>query len=173
MATRSRRLTGLLGAALMVSGPALASAQYSARYSTDPYAYPVRGQSAQQQQSDRGQCSGWALQQSGFDPANPGRAMAPAPRYQEPTASPIRGAAGGAALGAVGGAIGGDAGKGAAIGAGVGFLFGGMRQARQMEEQQRAQQQYEMQQDSMLSQGKSNYDRAFTACMAGRGYTAH
>jgi type II secretory pathway pseudopilin PulG len=171
MTARSRRLARLLCGALVLCAPALGSAQYSARYSAQSYVYPERGQSAQQQEFDRGQCYSWAVQQSGFDPANPQVASAPPPSYQQPTASPLRGAAGGAALGAVGGAIGGDAGKGAAIGAGVGFLFGGMRRMRQEEEQQQAQQQYEMQQDSMLSQGKSNYDRAFAACMAGRGYT--
>ena len=43
--------------------PALAPAQ--------PYVYPARGQSAQQQEFDRGQCYSWAVQQTGFDPANP------------------------------------------------------------------------------------------------------
>jgi len=171
MTSPSRRLARLLCGVLVVGAPALASAQYSARYSAQPYVYPERGQSPQQQEFDRGQCYSWAVQQSGFDPANPQVAMGPPPQYQEPTAGPFRGAAGGAALGAIGGAIGGDAGKGAAIGAGVGFLFGGMRRMRQEEEQQQMQQQYAMQQDSMLSQGKGNYDRAFAACMAGRGYT--
>jgi len=82
----------------------------------------------------------------------------------------FRGAAGGAALGAVGGAIGGDAGKGAAIGAAVGGLFGGMRRLRAQEEQQQAQASYAAQQQGALAQGHANYNRAFSACMAGRGY---
>src|SRR5215472_10189243 len=40
-------------------------------YSTQPYIYPARGQSPQQEESDKGQCYGWAVQQTGFDPANP------------------------------------------------------------------------------------------------------
>lgn len=171
MTTRSSRLASLLCVALVTCAPALGHAQYSARYTTQPYVYPDRGQSPQQQELDRGQCHSWAVQQTGFDPANPRVAMAPPPPSHEPTASPIRGAVGGAALGAAGGAIAGDAGKGAAIGAGVGLLFGGMRRARQVEEQQYAQQQYEMQQDNALAQAKGNYDRAFGACMGGRGYT--
>jgi len=171
MTAQSRHLAWLLCGALVVGAPGLAGAQYSARYSVQPYVYPERGQSAQQQEFDRGQCYSWAVEQSGFDPVNPQVAAGPRPQYQEPTAGPLRGAAGGAALGAVGGAIGGSPGTGAAVGAGVGFLFGGMRRARQEEEQRQIQQQYEMQQDSMLGQGKANYDRAFAACMVGRGYT--
>jgi len=136
------------------------------------YVYPDRGQSPQQQEFDRGQCYSWAVQQSGFDPANPQVAMsAPPPQNQAPQGGMVRGAAGGAALGAVGGAIGGNAGKGAAIGAGVGALFGGVRRMHQMEEEQQAQQNYQWQQQAAMSQGRSNYERAFRACMTGRGYT--
>jgi len=155
--------------------PALAAAQ--------PYIYPDKGQTPQQQESDKGQCYMWAVQQTGFDPANPQVAAAPPPpsyyqQPQQPQGGMFRGAAGGAALGAVGGAIGGDAGKGAAIGAGVGALFGGMRRMRWEEQQQQEQQQMRMQQQSYMAQqqgamasGRANYERAFGACMSGRGYT--
>ena len=146
----------------ILSGPALGQT----------YVYPSKGQSPQQQQKDQGECHGWATQQSGVNPA----AMAPPPAG--PTGQVARGAARGAAVGAVGGAIGGDAGKGAAIGAGVGAVFGGMRRMRYMEEQQQMQQQqqqqqqmYMAQQQNSMAQGRANYERAFGACMAGRGYT--
>src|SRR5262245_27235022 len=159
-----RLTTVLLGAIILAGMPGSVVAQ--------PYVYPDRGQSPQQQEFDRGQCYSWAVQQTGFDPANPQVAMsAPPPQPQAPQGGMFRGAAGGAALGAVGGAIGGDAGKGAAIGAGVGALFGGFRRSRQMEEEQQAQQNYQWQQQTAMSQGRSNYERAFRACMAGRGYT--
>jgi hypothetical protein len=143
----------------------------AATASAQTYVYPQRGQSPQQQEFDRGQCYSWAVQQSGFDPANPQVASAPPPVSGPPQGGMFRGAAGGAALGAVGGAIGGDAGKGAAIGAGVGALFGGFRRMRWQEEQQQQQQSYQMQQQSSLAQGHANYNRAFGACMGGRGYT--
>ena len=174
---RYRKRLGLfLCAVAICSIPVLAAAQ-------QPFIYPNQGQSPQQQESDKGQCYMWAVQQSGFDPANPQVAMAPPPppsygQQQAPQGGMFRGAAGGAALGAVGGAIGGDAGKGAAIGAGVGALFGLMRRARSMEEQQQQQQQmqaqqqgYMAQQQNAMSQGRSNYERAFGACMSARGYT--
>ena len=136
-----------------------------------PYIYPNRGQSAQQEEFDRGQCYSWAVQQSGFDPANPRVATPPPPAPGAPQGGLFRGAAGGAALGAIGGAIGGNAGEGAAIGAGVGALFGLMRRAEWVDQQQQQQQNYQAQQQWALNQGHSNYNRAFGACMAGRGYT--
>jgi outer membrane protein with glycine zipper len=149
------------------------------------YIYPARGQSPQQEESDKGQCYGWAVQQSGFNPANPQVVMPPPPpsyypQPQAPQGGLFRGAFGGAALGAVGGAIGGDAGKGAAIGAGVGGLFGMMRRHRYMEEEQQMQQEQMQQQQGYMSQeqnalarGRGNYNRAFSACMTARGYTVN
>jgi hypothetical protein len=153
---------------------------------TQPYIYPQRGQSPQQEESDKGQCYGWAVQQTGFDPANPRVAMSPAPpMYSPPPQQSLGGGAlegglGGAALGAVGGAIGGNAGEGAAIGAAVGGLFGMIRRARSNEEaqeqgqqQQQQQQAYMAQQQNAMARGRSNYNRAFSACMSGRGYTVN
>jgi len=140
-------------------------------WSQQPFIYPARGQSPQQQQFDQGECYSWAVQQSGFNPANPQVYAGPPPTPGAPQGGMLRGAAGGAAMGAVGGAIGGDAGKGAAIGAGVGGLFGLLRRARFREEQQQQQEAYATQQQSALAQGRSNYNRAFSVCMTGRGYT--
>jgi Glycine zipper len=163
MMMRVKRFAVLVCGATFFSSLALVTAQ--------PYIYPNQGQSPQQEQFDKGQCYSWAVQQSGFDPANPQVSMAPPPMQQAPQGGMFRGAAGGAAMGAIGGAIGGDAGEGAAIGAGVGALFGGLRRARAMREEEQMQQSYMMQQQSAMSQGRSNYERAFSACMAGRGYT--
>jgi hypothetical protein len=163
MIIRVKRLTALVCGATFFSSLTLAVAQ--------PYIYPNQGQSPQQEQFDKGQCYSWAVQQSGFDPANPQVAMAPPPMQQAPQGGMFRGSAGGAALGAIGGAIGGDAGEGAAIGAGVGALFGGLRRARYMRQEEQMQQSYAAQQQGALAHGRSNYERAFSACMAGRGYT--
>ncbi|HVG80492.1 MAG TPA: glycine zipper domain-containing protein [Patescibacteria group bacterium] len=137
-----------------------------------PFIYPNRGQTAKQEEFDRGQCYSWAVQQSGFDPANPRvAAAAPPPAPGAPQGGLFRGAAGGAALGAVGGAIGGNAGRGAAIGAAVGGLFGMMRRAEWVDQEQQQQASYQAQQQWSLNQGEGNYHRAFAACMSGRGYT--
>src|SRR6185312_4047492 len=92
------------------------------------YIYPKKGQSKQQQDKDKGTCTVWATDQTGFDPANPPPppAAPPPPEAPPPPTSSggirsepnaVRGAGRGAALGAIGGAIAGDAGKGAAAGA--------------------------------------------------------
>jgi hypothetical protein len=139
--------------------------------STQPYIYPVRGQSPQEQERDRGECYSWAVQQTGFDPSNPQVQTGPPPEAGPPQGGMFGGAAKGAAVGAIGGAIGGDAGKGAAIGAAAGAVFGGMRRRRWMEAEEYQQMSYKAQQQAALSEGRSNYNRAFGACMAGRGYT--
>jgi len=148
-------VSAVVGMALLVSSGAAQQA---------PVIYPAKGQSADQQNKDKGECHVWAVQQSGFDPA---QAQAPTPTQQGPTGERARGAAKGAAVGAVGGAIGGDAGKGAAAGAAAGTVVAGSRQ-RQARRQQDAQNQQTAQANS---QGLANYNKAVGACMQGRGYT--
>jgi hypothetical protein len=132
-----------------------------------PIFYPAKGQSPQKQSSDTAECQGWAKQNTGIDPvALAEHSSQPAPPPQQ--GGRVRGAAGGAAGGAVIGAIAGDAGKGAAIGAATGTVVGGSRQRRSnraaSEQQQAGQQQ--------TSQQLATFNRAVTACMTGRGYTA-
>ncbi len=145
------------------------------------FIYPTKGQNAQQQSRDKYECHAWAVQQTGFDPSNPQSAQpqrqAAAPQRQPRRGGLFRGAGRGAALGAVGGAIGGNAGKGAAIGAATGALFGGFRRRDQRRQEQHAQQQYQRQQQQMqqqqaqaANQRRSNYNRAMSACLSGRGY---
>jgi hypothetical protein len=69
--TRLKRLAVLVCGVTFGSSLILATAQ--------PYSSPNQGPSPQQEPSDKGQCDRWAVQQSGFDPANPQVAMAPPP----------------------------------------------------------------------------------------------
>ncbi len=112
------------------------------------YVYPQRGQSPQQQQGDEISCSDWATQQTGYRPSGSSSSSSGGIISNRT----LRGAARGAGIGAIGGAIGGDAGKGAGIGAAVGGITGGIRN-----------------QDEQARRG--DYDRAFAACMEGKGYT--
>ncbi len=127
------------------------------------FVYPKKGQAQEQFEKDQFECHKWAKGQTGVDPTKPQQAAAPPP---PPSGGVVRGAAGGAALGAIGGAIGGDAGKGAAIGAGVGAAAGGLRQRKQKQQAAAAQEQAQAQAQT----ASSNYDRAYGACLAGRGY---
>ena len=136
--------------------------------------YPAQGQSQEQANSDRGECYVWATQQTGFDPANPQVAGPPPPGSEAPEGGLVRGAARGAAVGAVGGAIiGGKAGKGAALGAATGGLVGGMRRRDQRARENQNRRNWEQQQQATVSNQQSNFNRAMTACMQGRGYTAN
>lgn len=151
------RITPILGA-LLVTG--VASAQ-------QPIIYPAKGQSADKQASDSGQCQAWAKQSTGVDPNAIAQQAANQQPAQQPQGGRVRGAAGGAAVGAAVGAIAGDAGKGAAAGAVGGTMVGGARQRRQAAAQSQQQQASQQQ----TSQAMSTFNRAFSACMTGRGYT--
>src|SRR5262249_8648004 len=133
----TREAALVLAVCLAIAIPVLALAQ-------QPYVYPMKGQTPEQQNRDQQECAGWAVQQTGYPPAY----------SQGPSrGGVVRGAAGGAALGAVGGAIAGDAGKGAAIGAATGGLIGGVRQHRR-----------NTQQANQAQQANDAYRRAYAAC---------
>jgi hypothetical protein len=137
----------------------------------DPIIYPNKGQSPEQQEKDKFECYTWAKGQTGFDPMQVPTATAPPPGQEAPQGGVVRGAAGGALVGVTAGAIAGDAGKGAAIGAASGALIGGMRRREQQRQQQHAEQQWEQEQAANYANQRNNYNRAYGACLEGRGYT--
>jgi hypothetical protein len=137
------RLTGwitVIGIGAALSGCASGPAQPHA------YAYPARGQSAEQQSRDTYECQIWAKQQTGFDPAMDTAKGA--------GVGAVIGALGGAAAGAAIGAAAGRPGTGAAIGAAAGGLGGAGVGA-----------------GYNYTKSREGYDQAFAACMSGRGYT--
>ena len=141
-------------------------------FAQEPFIYPQKGQSAEQQEKDKYECYSWAKGQTGFDPMQVPTATAPPPEQEAQKGGLVRGAARGAAVGAVAGEIANDdAGKGAAVGAASGALIGGMRRRDQQRQQQQEQQQWAEQQAANYAQQRSNYDRAYSACLEGRGYT--
>jgi predicted lipid-binding transport protein (Tim44 family) len=158
----SSKLVIVLVFAFFFTAPSLAS---------EFFIYPTKGQSKDQQSKDEYECHSWAVGQTNFDPSKPNQASSPPPQQRAERGGLVGGAARGAALGAIGGAIAGDAGKGAAIGAGTGGLFGGMRRRSSVREEAQAQQNWESQQTAELQQKQSAYNRAYTACLEGRGYT--
>ncbi len=131
------------------------------------YVFPSNNQDNATQEADETACFKWAKEQSGYDPINPTKYVA-AEVDSSPDGSAVRGAARGAAAGAAIGAIAGDTGEGAAIGAVVGGLRG--RRAKKVGDQQ--QQQANSAAASTASTNAANdYNKAFTACMEGKGYT--
>jgi len=148
----------------LVSFALLAEAQQSISSSLGVVPYPSKGQSAQQQSRDEGECYTWAKQQTGIDPV----ATASAPTKEEGPAvgggERVQGAARGALGGLAIGAIAGDAGKGAAIGAVGGTMVGGHRARKNKSARE---QQAEQQKGATLQ----HFNKAFGVCMEGRGYT--
>jgi hypothetical protein len=140
-------------------------------FAQDPFVYPDKGQSAEQQEKDKFECYNWAKGQTGFDPMQVPTATSAPPQQGSQDANAVRGAAGGALVGVTAGAIAGDAGKGAAIGAVSGALIGGMRRRDQQRQQQQAEQQWANEQTANYANQRNNYNRAYGACLAGRGYT--
>jgi hypothetical protein len=140
--------------------------------------FPAKNQTPQQQTSDEGACFTWAKSTTGIDPMAPVQPAAVQPTQDPATAgqgSRTRGAVRGAAAGAAIGAIAGDAGKGAAIGATTGVVAGGARkrdaQAQAEQQNQQAQANAAQQTQAAAAQQKATFNKGFSACMEGKGYT--
>ena len=127
---------------------------------------PQHGQSADQARRDRYECHNWAVEQTGETPsANPApqQNAADAAKRADMVNRIITGAAIGAGLGGLFGAgsheynPGEDILKGAGLGAAVGAATGAAHNKKQ--------------QQAAPPEPGSNYLRALTACLEGRGYT--
>jgi hypothetical protein len=154
MVHRGVALAGL--AALLATGVAVAQQQY---------VYPAKGQSPEQQKKDESECYGWAVKQTGFDPAKP---PPPAPASKPPTTAtgttPGAGARGAARGAVVGEIVADDAGAGAAAGA-----VAARSQSRR--QNAAAQQQAAQQQQAATAQQQQAFAKARAACLEGKGYT--
>ena len=131
------------------------------------YVFPANNQNAATQEADETACFKWAKEQSGYDPMNP-TVYKGAEVDRSADGSMVRGGARGAAGGAAIGAIAGDAGKGAAIGA----VVGGVRGRRTKVVGDEMEQQANNQAASQATQAAAkDYNKAFSVCMEGKGYT--
>lgn len=147
---------------LIVTGIACALAGAAA--AAEPVVYPAKGQTAEQQERDQFECHQWATKDTGVDPV----ALAEQKLAATPPAQPKgHSAAAGAGLGAAGGAMEGDAAAGASRGFGIGRMISVMRSKRQLREQQSA----NTQEASAMQTQLDTYDRAYAACLTGRGYS--
>ncbi len=124
---------------------------------------PQRGQSADQMRRDRYECHNWAVEQTGEVPSCDARAE-PGRRDAAKRADRVARIATGAAIGAtLGGLFGGghnygeDIVKGAAVGSVVGVATGAAHDKNQ--------------QKQAGPEPGSDYLRALSACLEGRGYT--
>lgn len=121
------------------------------------FVYPAKGQSPEQTEKDKQECRQWAQTNSGVNPSQQ------PPPTSDTGGSVAKGMVGGALTGlAIGNIAGGSGSKGAAAGA----LFGGVGAGARSSRQNKAQQQ-------SAAQSQANFDRAYTACLEGRGYTVN
>lgn len=151
---KEKYLMGLLLLATLVSGNIAAQ---------DVYIYPMKGQSQKQLEQDKFECYSWAKKNTGFDPMQAPQATTPPPAKETPKGGVARGAVGGAVVGGIAG----DAGKGAAIGG----VVGGTRRHRQVTREQQKQEQWAQEQSAQHQRSRNDYNRAYGACLQGRGYT--
>jgi len=143
---------------------------------SDVIVYPAKGQSAEQTEKDKYECYQWAKGQTGFDPmAAPVAQTAPPSREKEAAGAAQSGLVGGLGGAAVGALLGGKkgAGRGALIGGGGGALMGGMRRHDQKQREQSARSSWEQRETANYAQGRNDYNRAYSACLTGRGYTVN
>jgi hypothetical protein len=106
----------------------------------EPFIYPEKGQSTEQQTKDKSACQTWATQQTGIDPVQLLEAQSSAQ---------------------------------AAAPAATGGAAGGFRQRRQrkMEQAQAQQTQQAKSAQSDTAQKANTYERAYGACLKGKGYS--
>jgi len=136
--------------------------------------YPAQDQSADQMEKDKYECYQWAKGQTGFDPMAPPTATQPPPQAKAgSTGGAGQGALKGAAVGAAVGIVRGDTAKWAARGTATGALVGGAKRSKQQKKDQQAQSQWEQEQAAQYKAGRDSYNRAYSACLSGRGYSVN
>jgi hypothetical protein len=136
------------------------------------FVYPEKGQSAEQQEKDEFECYRWARDRTGFDPMKVPTTSKPPPAKETGQGGAGKGAVGGAALGAAVGKITGrGGGKGAAVGAVSGGMIGGMRRSDQNRREQDKQDRWAQEESARYRNDRSQYNRAYAACLEGRSYS--
>ena len=140
------------------------------------YFYPTKGQSKDQQERDRFECYQWAKKQTGYDPSQ--KQLAPHQRIEVQSATPP---GSDTAAGAISGAIIGsmlsprhDSGRSMIFGAITGAMLGSASEQAKQEQADQIQQHYDTkdaQRYAKLEHQASDYRRAMSACLEGRGYT--
>lgn len=132
----------------------------------DLYVYPKEGQSTEQTDKDKYECYQWAKKDSGFDPMATPTTTSAAPGGKSKSGTLVKGGLGGAALGGI------LSGKsGAKKGALAGGLLGGVYQHQHNTQVETERQQWEQREAANYANNRNNYNRAYAACLEGRGYS--
>ena len=129
--------------------------------------FPANGQTPEQLEQDKYGCYSWAKGQTGFDPMAVPTASTPPPSQQKKSGGAARGALGGAVLGVIVG----DSGKSAGRGAVAGGLIGGVRQGSANSATDQKTKEWEQRETNKYVNDRNQYNRAYGACLEGKGYT--
>ena len=138
--------------------------------------YPAQGQSQDQLEKDKFECYTWARGQTGFDPMQMPTASSPPPSQEKKSVggsalrSGVAGSVGGAVIGGIAGGRS-SARRGAAMGGLTGGAIGGTRSSNQNRQAEQERKQWEQQQANQYMRQRNDYNRAYSACLSGRGYT--
>ena len=140
------------------------------------YFYPKAGQTNEQQSRDHYDCYNWAVQQTGFDPAQSAiptdqrvRVVPMPPPGHDTATLAVAGAVLGALIGGPRHALG-----GALIGASGGAIAGAASDSARMESARQQEEAYatrDRARDTRLDEKASVFRRAMSACLEGRGYS--
>jgi hypothetical protein len=140
------------------------------------FIYPAQGQDAKRLDRDRYECHNWAVTQSHYNPSEPH--LAPHQRIEvvampPPGQSTVAGAMTGAVIGAAVGSPH-NSGEGAVAGAIVGAIAGASADAAQRKDIDQTTKRVSagpQAERARLERQASDYRRAISACLEGRGYT--
>ena len=163
-----RRANGYLGPMhrVVIVASMVSLVTWASIVAAEPVAHPAKGQSFDKQNRDQYECHGIAQKETGVDPVAVAEQATAASKSDSGQKPGMGSGLGGAGIGAMRGAADGDAGAGALHGAGMGRLIAVIRSRRQMEQQKQAGQA----ENADLRGQLDKYDRAYAACMTGRGY---
>jgi hypothetical protein len=183
LSNATRRITGLLSGLALAALAGCATAPPRPPPPPPPpapsptvFSYPAQGQTPEQMDRDRYECNTWAVQQTGFDPSQAypqaRRRVVAVAGGPPPGANVAAGAFSGAVIGAAVSAPW-YAGQGALIGAVGGAIIGGIiesERAHQVAAQQAQLDATVNNRDPVYDRRVSDYRRAISACLEGRGY---
>ncbi|HED17726.1 MAG TPA: hypothetical protein ENI64_13050 [Gammaproteobacteria bacterium] len=133
----------------------------------DVIVYPKKGQSNEQMEKDKYECYSWAKGTTGFDPMVTPTASTPPPSNQQKSGGVVRGAA----IGAAAGAIFGNSSKNTRNSAYAGAAIGGLRQRSQNQQSAQQRADWERNETNRYANARNEYNRAYSACLDGRGYS--
>jgi hypothetical protein len=134
--------------------------------------YPERAQTAEQQDRDRYECYNWAVRETGFDPSRrplvreQRQAVVPAPSGATTFGAAVVGAVLGAAVSGPG-----NAGKGAIVGGVAGGMLGAAAESSAQADAEQYNEAAARRNDRRYGHEMTDYRRAMSACLEGRGYS--